>query len=309
MANLSDNELLERLASFPKHELTNEQRINIVHSMRRQQPPKPKWKRLQQLGSWVALLAVVIAAPIIFWSSQDKDQHEVGKGSEPIETAVPAQGFTITDPENPSYSQKLTGIPEKIGLLGPDEWIAEDPRSVSKIMIHLWGIEEELVNKSLRIEGTHAATGFKQDHLANTVLGGGLYGSDANAVTSFQAFEKPGEWNLTFFVDEKRFAEFSIHVKQPYIKAGDAILMISQEDLHPGAFKDVILEVEKTNLPETLDVKLVNLDNPKQKFVYTFADRNEYLHSTTYQGDLSIPESGKWRITVLDFLETVIIVE
>ncbi len=303
MTHLSDKELLKKMKELPAFELNREQKTRIIKSIREHKTPR---KRLgfsfQRAGVLGALFAVLIIVPILFLETMDLPETNSSAG---VERAESGEYFALfNEAGKPIYLDSNYGIPEKVSLLRPVEWVAEDYRGVAKIMVYLWGNPDDLVNKDMKIEGVHVDSGYTQE-IASFTLSNGMYGSDAHALTSFKPFEKHGYWNLKFIFGEGTFEEFSVYVKEPYVEIGKATLLISKEDLVAGTFEDVNLDVEGEDLPEQVKLRLYSLEDGTTE-VFTFSDRMDFIKASTgkkgssFTGDIVLKKSGKYWITVLN---------
>ncbi|MEH7334962.1 hypothetical protein V7161_20170 [Neobacillus drentensis] len=310
MRNLSDKDLLEILANFQKHELTTEQRTDMLKvigeaSTRRHR----KLFNFQRLAALAAIFILVLLAPLLYFTDKKESSSQI-TGSGRTKTVQQGEYFALKDTDgSPLYADSNFGIPNKVSLLAPLEWIAKDRRGVSKIAIYLWGdYQKDFANNSLNIEAVHVKTGVKE-HLATTVISGGMYGSDGHAMTGFKSLDLPGIWNLEFRAGNKKIGEFSIYVKEPYIKVGNSTLMISQEDLHAGFYEDVSIEVEGDELPPELKLEVFALENTEIS-EFTFKDKTDYTTTdgkkmSMYHGDFHLKKSGKYRFTILQKSEAV----
>ncbi|WP_026584447.1 hypothetical protein [Bacillus sp. J33] len=304
MTHLSDKELLKRMKELPAHELNGMQRTRIIQSIREQKAPGRRFGFIfQQAGILAALLAVLTLVPVLFWENLNSDLEP--HSSTGVDRAEAGKYFALMDDAGkPVFLDSNYGIPGKVSLLSPPEWVAEDYRSGAKIMVYLWGNPDKLVNHNMKIEAIHVDTGYKQE-LAAFTLSAGMYGSDAHTLTSFKPFEKHGVWNLRFMFGKETFDEFSIYVKEPYVEIGQATLMVSREDLAAGSFENVNLEVEGDNLPEKVELELFSFEEGTSE-VFSFSDKQEYIKAgsgktiSMYSGDLVLKKSGKYRMTVLD---------
>ncbi|WHY66058.1 hypothetical protein [Neobacillus sp. SuZ13] len=309
MSQLKDKELLDMMADFPKHELTAKQRTALLKAISEAGSQKQSRRfNFQRLAALAAVFMLAIIAPLLYFTSHGKDLSNSGS----VKTEVVKKGefFALIDKSGtPYYPDSNFGIPNKVSLLAPLEWIAKDQRSVSKIAVYLWGdYDKDFANKPLNITATHVKTGVKE-HLATTVISGGMYGADGHAMTSFNPFTFSGEYNLEFMAGNKKVGEFSIYVMEPYIKIGDSTLMISQEVLYAGFYEDAAIEVEGENLPPEIELEIFDLENAD---VTTFTFKNKTDYTTTdgkkisiYKGDFDLKKSGKYRFTLLNKSETV----
>ncbi|WP_313802926.1 hypothetical protein [Cytobacillus sp.] len=308
LTHLSDKELLKKLKELPAYELNGEQKARIIKSIRDQKTPRGRFGfSFQRVGVLGALLAVLIIVPVLFLENMNLTETNSSAG---VGRAEIGEYFALFDEAGkPIYRDSNYGIPGKVSLSLPIELVAEDDRGVAKIMVHLWGNPDELVNQDMKIEGVHVDSGLTQE-MASFKLSKGLYDSDAHSLTSFKPFEKHGYWNLKFMFGEETFEEFSVYVKEPYVKIGEVTLMISKEDLVAGTFEDVNLEVEGEHLPEEVKLRLYSLEDGTSE-VFIFSDKMDFIKASTakkvsmYTGDIVLKKSGNYRITVLNQTEPV----
>lgn len=148
-----------------------------------------------------------------------------------------------------------------------------------------------------------------KEHLAETPLSGGIYGTDADTVTTFEPLPFSGVWNLQFTVGDKKVGAFSIYVKEPYITIGKSTLMISAEDLYAGFYEHEFIEVEGSNLPDEIELEIFQLETAEES-KFTFKKVADYTttdgkHITEYGGGFTIKNSGKYRFTVFQQSEAV----
>lgn len=309
MTHLSDKQLLESMSEFPNYALTEEERNKVLVAIREHRVIEKNRKIYwQKISVMCALLAILILAPLLFWENIS-DKKELSHGNS-VQVAEEGVYFALKDKSgNPVYIDYNYGILDKVSLLSPQEWIAEDYRSVSKLMIFLWGNQQDLVHKNLKVIGVHTESGFEQE-LTNVQLSGSLHNEDAHALTRFTPFPKQGIWNLIFLVEGKKHAEFSIYVKEPYIRVGDSTLLISQEDLLAGFNDKARVEVIGDSLPDQLQVELVNLNNHERQLLM-FTDRTDFIsadrmkNASMYTGDFSLNKSGKYQLKILNQTATV----
>lgn len=311
MSKLSEQELLETLSNFPKHELSAEKRMEIVKILGRQHSPKGKKVNLQRMAAIAAMFVLVLIAPILYFSNgKVENPPQNGITGEEVIRAQQGDYFALKDENgNPVYVDSNYGIPNKVSLLAPVEWIAKDKGSLAKMMVFLWGdYEKDFANKTLKVNAVHVKTGVKAE-LAEAEVAGPYNGADAHALTSFNEFAFPGVWNLEFSVGDKKIGEFSVYVKEPFVKVGNSTIQISQEDLYAGFYEDVTIEVEGSDLPSEIKLQLFELDNTEAS-EFTFKDKTDFTTTagkkiSTYTGDFSIKKSGKYRFTILQQSEAV----
>jgi len=308
--NLSDKELLEVMMDFPKHELNTKQRTEILKiiSEAGSQKPKKQWK-IQRLGAICALFVFAALAPLLYYLNTGNRMNSSASDHAGSAEAEQADYFALTENGESFYIDSNYGIPDKVSLLAPKDWIAKDERSVAKIMIFFWGnYEKKFANKNLTVNAIHEKTGVREQ-LASTTLSGPIYGADAHSMTSFKPFSDSGKWDLQFAIDGKEFAAFSIYVKKPYVQTDKWTLMMSQEDLYAGFYEDVPIEVTGEDLPEEIELEVFSLETGEiTKF--TFGNKSDYTASdgkkiSMYQGDFQIKKSGQYRFTAVNSSQAV----
>ncbi|EKN65980.1 hypothetical protein BABA_17592 [Neobacillus bataviensis LMG 21833] len=316
MSHLSDKELLEVLADFPKHELTTIQRTEMLkkfsssagsHKPKRQFP-------VQRIAALAAVFILILIAPILYFTNGGDSAPR--SGSTNIE-AQEGDYFALKDESGkPLYGDSNFGIPNKVSLLAPKEWVVWDQRATSKIMVFLWG-KDLAPDPTLSIDATHEATGIKQ-HLSTSRLSGGMYGADAHALVTFTPFDKRGKWNLEFTVsntsgEKRKIGEFPIYVKDHYVLLGSkGTLLISQEDLYAGFYNDAYIEVSGENLPEEIELEITSEEDPTNISKFTFKEKTDYTTTdgekiSMYKGDFQIKKSGRYSFGVLGESNPVII--
>lgn len=311
MSQLTDKELLEMMSDFSKHELTTRQRTVMLKTISEAGSQKQRRSfNFPRLAALAAVLILVLIAPILYFTGEG----DISRKSGSKETKAVKQGeyFALMDKDGtPYYLDSNFGIRNKVSLLAPIDWIAKDQRSVSKIAIYLWGdYQKDFANKPLNITGTHVKTGVKE-HLATTVISGGMYGADGHAMTSFKPFTFSGVYNLEFTAGDKKVGEFSIYVMEPYIKIGKSTLMISQEVLYAGFYEDAAIEVEGENLPPEIELEIFALENAEVS-TFIFNEKTDYTTTdgkkiSMYSGDFHLKKSGRYRFTLLNQSEEVVV--
>jgi hypothetical protein len=309
---MSEKEVLKKLSDFPKHELSTEKRMEMLRLIRIQNHAKAKRKfYFQRVTAAAAMLVLILIAPLLYLSiDRNQGTPRTGTTGEAVKKAADGVYFGLIDEKgNPYYADRNFGIPNKVSLLAPDEWIVDDYRSVGKIMIYLWGedIDYNQPLKVLKVEGVHVNTGTKAQ-LATTVITKSPFGS-AEGVTSFQPFTEPGIWNLHFSVGDKVVGEFAIEVKAPYVKVGDATILISEQDLVAGAYENVSIEIEGSDLPPELELKIKDADSGDET-VFTFTDKTDYALTdgrklSKYYGNFNVNHSGEFQFNILEHTKRV----
>ncbi|MBO0960301.1 hypothetical protein J1P26_11365 [Neobacillus sp. MM2021_6] len=315
MSHLSDKELLDVLADFPKHELTTNQRTEMLKKFG--STDSYKLKRpfpFQRITALAAVFILILIAPILYFTSREERTPKTGSTKIEVQEG---DYFALRDESGkPLYGDSNFGIPNKVSLLAPKEWVVWDQRGTSKIMVFVWG-KDFASDPTLSIDATHEATGIKQ-HLTNARLSGGKYGADAHALVTFTPFDKRGKWNLEFTVsntvgEKKKIGEFPIYVKDHYVLLGSkGTLLISQEDLYAGFYNDAYIEVSGENLPEEIELEINSEEDPSDTSKFTFKEKTDYTTTngekiSMYKGDFQIKKSGRYSFGVLGESNLVII--
>ncbi|MDF2854271.1 MAG: hypothetical protein K0Q87_122 [Neobacillus sp.] len=312
---MSEKDLLEMLSEFPKHELSTVKRTEMLKKIGEQRYKKKAFTfNIQRVAALAALFLLAIIAPILYFSNEE-DGKNIGTGTvTEVEPAEQGVYFALENEGKPVYVDSNFGIPNKVSLLAPKEWVAYDHRGPSKIMVFLWGKEIDL-NQPLQIEATHIYTGEKRR--LNGQLSGGMYGADAHAIVDFSfLFDMKGDWNLGFEGTntngkEEKIGEFAIYVKDQYISLGrSSTLLISKEDLFAGFYKDASIEVSGENLPEEIELKITNKDESSDVTSFIFKNKTDYTTTdgkpiSMYTGDFQINKSGNYQFELLGFSEQV----
>jgi hypothetical protein len=312
---MSEKGLLEMLSEFPKHELSTVKRTEMLKIIGEQRYKKKVIKfNIQRVAALAALFLLVIIAPILYLSNEEDGKNTRNGAVTEVGQAEKGEYFALENQGKPIYVDSNYGIPNKVSLLAPKEWVAYDNRGPSKVMVFLWGKQIDL-NQSVQIEATHIYTGEKRQ--LNAQLSGGMYGADAHALVNFSfLFDMRGEWNLGFAVSntsgkQEKIGEFSIYVKDQYISLGrSSTLLISKEDLFAGFYKDASIEVSGENLPEEIELKIINEDDSSNVTSFTFKNKTDYTTTdgkpiSMYTGDFQINKSGNYQFELLGFSEKV----
>ncbi|WP_312469884.1 hypothetical protein [Neobacillus sp.] len=310
MSHLSDKGLLEVLADFPKHELTTIQRTEMLKTISDAGVRKPKRHfPLQRIAALAAVFILILIAPILYLTNKMEDKNQ--RTGTVIKQAQEGNYFALVDKDGtPHYADSNFGIPNKVSLLAPKEWVVWDnPRSSRITQVFLWGKDLKSY-QYLNVEATHVETGISTT-IGGGQLSGGLYGSDAHASVDLRIFfDKRGKWNLEFIVGntsgkQKKIGKFTINVKDHYVLlGGNATLLISQEDLYAKSYQDAYIEVVGENLPEEIELEIINEDEPTDISKFTFRHQTDSTSedgrkTSMYKGDFRIEKSGKYSFGVM----------
>lgn len=195
---------------------------------------------------------------------------------------------------------KVIGVEGKIGILvSSEQFVAEDPRRGSKLMLYFWGDSSELVGKNYRVEAKNTYSHELQ--LSEGILDSPMYTEDAHTLTSFPAFPMEGKWQLSIFVEDQLFEEFTLNVLPPFPKTENYTFSDSPMEIKVG--KEVEVFIEGT-LDSGKEIK-VKLKNSKGRIVSEQNFKQEGIFTTTtgvptyhYNGSIEFPERGTWELEI-----------
>lgn len=167
-------------------------------------------------------------------------------------------------------------------------------------MLYFWGDPLKLINKKYRVE---AVNGYNEKiNLSEGVLYSPLNAEDAHTLTSFSPFSMEGKWQLSFFVEEQLFEEFTIEVLPPFPKTDHYTLMDSPTEIKVG--KEVEINIESfTMSKKEIAVQLVDKRGntvANEKFILS----DHYVNASNsnvvkiYSGKIKFPERGTWRLII-----------
>ncbi|MBE1554948.1 hypothetical protein [Sporosarcina limicola] len=198
-----------------------------------------------------------------------------------------------------SYNQEVTGIEGKIGMLFNTQFVAEDIRRGSKMMLYFLGDIPEFENKSYRVEARNIYD--KKITLSEGNFNSFLFGKDAQQIlTSFTPFPVEGEWQLSFYVDDRLFEEFTIEVLPPFPKTEHYILINHPKELKVGEEIEFTI-VSSVESGKEIEVKLINKKGSivsEHVFIQdgSFMSAGEYIYD--YHGRIEFPNHGTWRLMI-----------
>ncbi|ALC90519.1 hypothetical protein AM500_12530 [Bacillus sp. FJAT-18017] len=305
MEQLTGKDLLEKMGELPTFEMDERKRQETVMKIRQAQPPKQKWGMFpQKAGIWAALAAMFIIIPILYITEFTSQKQQGSTGNIDIEEKFGLSYFGLRDGKNGLVGMDTNyGISEKASIMGPKEWVANDYRGSSKVMVFIWGNSDELIGKKLTLTATHKETG-EDLTLVDQPLAGKHFDADAHLLTSFPVFPTDGLWELEYTINGEQFANYPIYVYEPYIEFKKATLLLSQSKIFAGEYQDVPLELEGADLPSQVTVKIHNLkEDFSQEF--NFKKEDEFIRATDgkvftgYSGTVTFLKSGNYEIEAL----------
>ena len=297
------NDLEKKFKALPQYRLSNETRSKIYSAIRNEMesPPQKTNKRMSSLliASCIPLIIGVFA---LFLTMDHTNSRTPTSETKEVHTRPIAHSPSGVVFHN-SDGYELFGIPSKIGLLNVD-WVAES-YNASKMMVYIWDHEKRYENAQISVKAVHTENQLEIDLDANGTenqLGGPMGGADYTLMTSYKSFPYPGIWNLYYELDGEDFAEFSIHVKEPYPKNESITILRSPEDFVINDNEEVYLErfVSSESFPREFDIHVQSLDSG-ERFIATFISDGNYSTRdgrkvADFVGHLNFPIAGRWEL-------------
>ncbi|GGA47465.1 hypothetical protein [Psychrobacillus lasiicapitis] len=276
-------ELQNRLRNLPKYSLENEQKEKLLYTLRAKQNIVKKPVLLKPIFTIVAICSILL---LLLLTHEDYYKLSAQQGTV----------FTL-----PDRDQEVLGVEGRIGILVFNEqFVAEDKRRVSKMMLYFWGDEHALVDKKFRVE----AVNIKREKIVLTegVLSSGLYSEDAHTLARFIPFPSEGEWQLSFYVEDVLFEAFTVNVFPPFPKTENYALVDSPKEIPIGEAYEVYLQ-STLGEKEIIEVKL--LDNKGRVMETTvFKQDNSVIDGEGggiiyyYKGNLTWKDHGMWKLLI-----------
>lgn len=276
-------ELQDRLKNLPKYSLEKEQKEKILFTLRSKQNPRKKPIFLAPLFTIVGICVV-----LLFLFLTKEEYHKLSA----------PQGTVFTLPDR---DQEVLGVESRLGILVFNEqFIAEDRRRVSKMMLYFWGDEHALVDKNYRVEAEN--TQREKIELTEGVLSSGLYSEDAHTLARFVPFPSEGVWQLSFYVEDKLFEAFTVNVLPPFPKTEHYAMVDSPKEIPIGESYEVYLE-SAIGDKEKIEVKLLDkkgnaVDNTIFKQDSSVIDGGGGGTIYYYKGELTWKDHGKWKLLI-----------
>lgn len=279
----NDNELQERLKKLPKYSLENEQKEKILYTLRSKTTSQKKSLFL------TPILAIVgICTVLLFLSLTKEDYYRL--------SAQPGTVYTL-----PDRDQEVVGVKGRVGILVFNEqFVAEDKRRGSKLMLYFWGDVSTLVGKSYRVEAKN--TKGDKIELSEGVLYNGLYSEDAHTLASFEPFPTEGDWQLSFYVEDDLFETFTINVFPPFPKTAHYTLLDSPKEIPVGVAYEVYLQ-STNGEKEIIEVKLLDkkgnvVEDTIFKQESSVIDGGGLGTIYYYTGKITLKEHGTWKLLI-----------
>ncbi|MBS4176258.1 hypothetical protein [Lederbergia citrea] len=286
-------QIQEHLRNLPKYSLKNEQKQKILVKLQQKQ----RTPSFRPILSIVAVFMILIVFLLTEYTVRE-DLFVPKQSQLPKIELNPQAGKIFVLPDT---KQEVIGVEGKVAILKVfNHIVAEDPRRISKLMIYYWGNSEKIAWNNYRIEAMNKNA--EKITLAEGKLNSSLYSKEAHTLTSFTPFPKEGEWQLSFYVDDSLFGEFTLEVLPPFPKTKHYILSDSPKEIKPGVETEISIE---STWEDKKDIE-VQLINNKGKIVEqkTFSQVGQYIDSATlkplyaFQGKLMFPKKGIWTLVI-----------
>lgn len=284
--------LQEKLKNLPKYTLDEEQKERISLALQKEMKPR---RRVQFVKPFAAFTLICATVFVLILSSDSSFNGLKQLFLPQVElTSQQAVTFNLAD-----SIYEVTGIEGKVGMLFNGQFVAEDARRGSKMMLYFWGDPSELVDKSFRVEARN--TYNEKIVISEGVFNGFLFGEDVQQIlTSFTPFPAEGEWQLSFYLDDQLFEAFTIEVLPPFPKTGEYSLISHPMELTVGEGNEITIE-SSVESEKGIEVKLLNNKGRimsehifNQGGSYIVAGKNIYH----YSGNITFPESGTWTLLI-----------
>lgn len=284
--------LQESLKNLPKHTLNEEQKERISLALQKEMKPR---RRVQFVKPFAAFTLICATVFVLILSSGSSFNGIKQLFLPQIElTAQQAVTFNLAD-----SIYEVTGIEGKVGMLFSEQFVAEDARRGSKMMLYFWGDPSELEDKNFRVEAMNAYN--KKMVISEGVFNGFLFGEDVQQIlTSFTPFPAEGKWQLSFYLDDQLFEAFTIEVLPPFPKTEQYTLNNHPMELPVAEETEITIE---SSLESEKGV-VVKLLNNKGRIVSehifnqdgSFTRAGRYMYS--YSGNMTFPKQGTWTLLI-----------
>jgi hypothetical protein len=285
--------LQESLKNLPKHTLNEEQKERISLALQKEMKPR---RRVQFVKPFIAFSIICTAVFVLVLSSDgESDNWFNGLFLPQVElTSQKAVTFNLAD-----SNYEVTGIEGKVGMLFNEQFVAEDARRGSKMMLYFWGDPSELEDKNFRVEARN--TYNKKIVISEGVFNGFLFDEDVQQIlTSFAPFPTEGDWQLSFYLDDQLFEVFTIEVLPPFPKTEQYTLIDHPMELAVGKESEITIE-SPFEIQKEIEVKLLN---DKGSIVSehilnqdgSVTQAGDYIYH--YRGNITFPEQGTWTLLI-----------
>lgn len=285
--------LQEDLNTLPTFTLSDEQKENIKLKIKKEAKNK---KRVEFLKPAISIIAICSIAFFLFIASNEDSRQWIQHAFQPTILLTAPEGKVFT-----AGPYEVLGVEDKVGLLVMNhQFIAEDPRRNAKIMLYFWGTSDEVVGNNYRVEAMNRWNELFT--LAEGTIGSPMEHTDVQrSVTSFLPFPSDGEWQLSFYVENQLFGEFTHTVLPPLPKTQHYTL--TEHPLEIPIGDQVPIGIYGTKDEKEIVVKLVD-EKGKLVSEEIFIQHSSGIDATTlspvyyYEGQIKFPKKGKWFLEI-----------
>lgn len=283
--------LQENLKNLPKYTLNERQKEKIILSIRR----KTQSRKRTQFVKPVFVFALMCATIFVLFLGENNIWIVELKQSFQRKIELSAPEATVF-----KNHYDVIGIEGKVGILVFNEqFVAEDARRGSKLMLYFWGDPSKLINQNYKVEAVNVYN--EKIILSEGVLSTPLNSEDAHTLTSFPPFPTEGKWQLSFFVEEQLFEEFTIDVLPSFPRTEHYTLIDSPLELAVGEETDLTIE----STVESGEQIVVKLLNNKENIVseHVFIQDGTFISASGgyiyhYDGKIVFPNRGTWSLLI-----------
>lgn len=273
----------ERLRNFPKYTLEDDEKKKILSKLKSERTSPKRFVYLKPIFTVVGISLVLL---FLLLSKEDYNKLTAQQGTV----------FTL-----PDRNQQVLGVEDKIGILSlNNQFVAKDKQRVSKLMLYFWGDVNSLVGKDYVVEAEN--TKGEKIELSKGALSDGLYSEAAHILTWFPPFPKEGDWQLSFYVDNELFNEFTIEVLPPFPKTEHYTLLDAPKEIPIGKTVEISVESTKGEKQE-IEVKLLDKKGNVEEVTFfeqtsTAIDGGGLGTIYHYTGKIKLKEQGTWMLQI-----------
>lgn len=284
--------LQENLKNLPKYSLSENQKNKIILALNQEARSRKKVRIKRPIFAFIVIS--VLAFVLIFSSESNSWLQELKLSFQPqIElNATEAKAF--------KNSHDIIGIEGKVGIFPNVQFVAEDARRGAKLMLYFWGDPSKLINKKYRVEAVNRYN--EKINLSEGILYSPLKAEDAHTLTSFSPFSVEGKWQLSFFIEEQLFEEFTVDILPPFPKTDHYTLVDSPTEIKVDKEVEINIESFAASKKE-ITVQLVDKRGnvvANEEFVLTdyYINASDSNTIQIYSGKIKFPERGTWRLII-----------
>lgn len=288
--------LQENLKNLPKYTLNEKQKEKISLALKREMKPRKRVDFIKPFIAFALICATVLALVLSSDSEGNNWFNELRQSFRPQVELTTQQAETFNLPHN---NQEVTGIEGKVGMLFNEQFVAEDARRGSKMMLFFWGDSSELAGKNYRVEARN--TSNEKIMISEGAFDDFLFDENIQQIlTSFASFPTEGEWQLSFHVDDKLFEEFAIEVLPTFPKTEHYTVINHPMELKVDEETEIYIESSVESGKE-IEVKVLNKKGSivsEHVFIQNGGGTVAGSFIYHYQGNFKFPEHGTWTLLI-----------